>query len=382
MSRSTAAVAIVVLLLASAGAASADDAFDKREAQRHFADGLRAYDVAEFKHDQTMFDVAYQAFAQSYALNPTDKVLWNLALSEVNSGRYLKGLTHLRLYDEHQHVSAQPGHARLGLLRDYMARAVAGTAHLTIDAAAGTPITIDGVAVGVAPVLPQDMEPGTHVVEALGQRTEVKAAAGQVAVVTVVAPPALAAPPLAVVRAPLPPPNQVAQPTVAPDHSARDVVRWSTSGVAVAALGLGVGFLVDANGRAQENRELPFRSPGGLYGQASLGVPADAEPAERLLRCGDGLAGVVRRGRDQCGGRGRCLDTLAIRQRTPRPRGGRPARRPLAHGELLGSWGARDLRKTTPHGGSTNCLLARTAIASSVRWTSTSAARRRACRTR
>lgn len=251
MKRAVAAVTVVVVL-ALTRSASGDDALDKREAQRHFADGLRAYDVAEFRHDRAMYDTAYEAFAQSYALNPTDKVLWNLALSEVNSGRYLKGLAHLRLYDEHQHVSAQPAHARSGLLRGYLARAMAGTAHIAIDAPAGTPITIDGVAVGVAPVPIQDMVPGTHVVEALGQHSEAKVAAGQVMAVTVAVPaPAASAPP--VVLAPPPSHDAVARPTAPPtNHAAREIVRWSASGTAVVALGLGVAFLVDANGRARE----------------------------------------------------------------------------------------------------------------------------------
>ena len=243
---------LVALVLAMSSSASADDAANKREAQRRFAEGLRAYDLAEFKHDPTMYEIAYQSFARAYALQPDDHHLWNLALSEVDSGRYLKGLGHFRLYDEHARVSEQPTHAKYALLHEYVARAEKETAHLTVDVAAGTPVAVDGQLVGVAPIPVQDLEPGTHVVDGLGQKQEVKIAAGQ-SVVVKVTPVAVVVPP------PVVPPAQASAVVVAStpmpvlqDHTARDVVRWSSSGVAVVALGLGTTFLLDANARARD----------------------------------------------------------------------------------------------------------------------------------
>ncbi len=258
--KQVAAVAVyVVLVLTALTAFGGDDTVAKQEAQKRFADGLHAYDVAEFRNDPAMYDAARQAFTQSYALYPTDKTLWNLALSEVDSGRYLKGLAHFRLYDEHQRVSSQPTHAKYKLLHEYLVRALNGTAHLTIEATAGTAIVVDGQPVGIAPLPTQDMEVGTHVVEGAGQRQEVLIAAGQIAVVTVAAPsiPPPPAPPRLMAQAA---PAAKARPVtvVAPDHSARDVTRWSLSSMAVVSLATGVVFLVDAN--AQANDIGSFRS--------------------------------------------------------------------------------------------------------------------------
>src|SRR5208282_304651 len=92
-----------------APAALGDDSAE-REAHKRFAEGLRSYDEAEAKHDPKLYEAAYLAFVQAYRLYPSDKVLLNLALSEVKSARYVDGLVHLRLYEARAHV--QPGHPK------------------------------------------------------------------------------------------------------------------------------------------------------------------------------------------------------------------------------------------------------------------------------
>lgn len=260
-------VALTLLVVTISPAARGDDDGNRTAAQKRFAEGLHAYDVAEFKHDPKMYEVAYQAFLQAYALNPSDKVLWNLALSEVDSGRYLQGLGHFRLYDAHQHVLDQPGHGKFKLLQEYMGRASSATGHVAIGAPAGTPIALDGKAIGAAPLPTQDLEPGAHVAEGLGQRMEFKAGAGQTVTLTLVAPPSPPAappPPAPVLELPKPP---VAAPP--PSHGVRDVVRWSSSGLAVAAVATGVGFLIDANSRASDVNAFRSSHPGACASMQS-----------------------------------------------------------------------------------------------------------------
>ena len=254
-------VALWLLVVTVAPAARGDDDASKTLAQKRFTEGLHAYDVAEFKHDPKMYEVAYQSFLQAYALSPTDKVLWPLALSEVDTGRYLQGLGHLHLYDVHQHVIDQPSHGKFKLMQEYMARASSATGHATIGAPAGTPLSLDGRAIGAAPLPMQDLEPGAHVAEGLGQRLEFKVGAGDTVTVTIAPPPAPAPPPPAPASLRELPATPPAPPPAS--HGVRDAVRWSSSGLAVAAVGVGVGFMVDANGRASDVNTFRSSHPSG-----------------------------------------------------------------------------------------------------------------------
>jgi hypothetical protein len=261
------AAALLLLVVTVSPAARGDDDGSKTLAAKRFAEGLHAYDVAEFKHDPKMYEVAYQSFLQAYALSPTDKVLWPLALSEVDTGRYLPGMGHLRLYDAHQHVIEQPSHGKFKLMQEYMARASSATGHATIGAPAGTPLSLDGKAIGAAPLPMQDLEPGPHVAEGLGQRLEFKVGAGDTVTVTLTAPP----PPAPPFAPPAPmremPPTPPAPPPAS--HGVRDAVRWSSSGLAVAAVGVGVGFMVDANSRASDVNAFRSSHPSGCASMQS-----------------------------------------------------------------------------------------------------------------
>jgi len=270
---------LICVLVGILGAAASALADDKAEATKAFQQGLRAYDVAENKHDKAMYEVANKAFAQAYALVPSDPHLWNLALSEVDTGRLMQGMAHLRLYDAHQHVLGQLGHPKLKTLSDYLARARAGLGHLQADGAAGSAVTLDGKPIGTMPLTDQDLEPGPHVVEWDGQRFDFDVAAGQTMKIKGREPPPPEPAPPAVMPAPARDPladhaSAVAEPPPTASHAARDVVRWSSTGVAVASAAVGFVLMADANGKAGSLTTFEAAHPAGC---ASLSSPACAQ---------------------------------------------------------------------------------------------------------
>jgi len=212
---------------------------------------------------------------QAYRLYPSDKVLLNLALSEVKSARYVDGLVHLRLYEARAHV--QPGHPKYPIVHEYMARAALHTGRIVVDAPMGAEVLVDGVSVGRMPVDPQDVSPGTHAVEAAGQRQEVVvrvessvSAHFLPAFLPTVATPPRPAPSTertewktadtSAAAPPLPP---------APNTAVRDVVRWTTSGVAVAGFGVWIGFVIDADSRARSIDAFRTGHPGACANMQS-----------------------------------------------------------------------------------------------------------------
>ncbi|MBV9946983.1 MAG: hypothetical protein JOZ69_09055 [Myxococcales bacterium] len=98
--------------------------------------------------DHGDYGAAADAFAQAYAARPTEKALWNWALSEELAGRYYAAAVHLRQYQADP--TARADHlARAGEL---LALARQHIAELAIDAPAGFVVTLDGRAVGSAPL--------------------------------------------------------------------------------------------------------------------------------------------------------------------------------------------------------------------------------------
>src|SRR5262249_52482383 len=66
---------------------------------------------------------------------------------------------------------------------------------------------------------------------------------------------------------PLPPAASASSPK--PDHTARDVLRWTTAGIAVVGLGLGVGFMLDARSKSDTADAFLGSHPGACANQAS-----------------------------------------------------------------------------------------------------------------
>ena len=253
-----------VLLSSTHAASAADDSPEKQIARKRFADGLRYYDEAEFKHDPKLYNMAYMEFSGAYAVYPDDKVLWNLGLSEVDSGRYADGLQHLQLYDAHQHVLDHPTQAKYKVLHEYLQRANLAAGHLSITGPAGAHVRVDGREVGVAPVA-LAVDAGAHQVEvqtAAGVQTvTVRPSAGETATVNLEAPPAAA--PLA----PAPQdslPGRVA-PVPPPEPAIDTQPFWTTRrdvGVGVAAAGVAslvLSGVFDAQAKSAANQAAALR---------------------------------------------------------------------------------------------------------------------------
>lgn len=248
---------------AAATAQSSAPATARAAAQESYARGNRYFNQAEQKHDKSLYEAAYLQFTEAYAVYPNDKVLWNLAASEVKTGRYVQALGHLRTYDAHQHVTAQPSgdRATYQMLYDEAYRA---TGHLAVDAPASARVRVDGEDAGVAPLSGEiDVQPGaTHAIDALlpdgtSLHAQASPAAGDVAHVTLAAAPAAAAPasPAAAIpaAAPVSPPasSEAPPPPGAPEEgggffTTRNTLALGLGALAVGALGTAVGFQVAA----------------------------------------------------------------------------------------------------------------------------------------
>jgi hypothetical protein len=180
-------------------------------ARARFKEGVEYYDKGQF-------DLARAAFLQAYALKKHPAVLLNLAWSCLKGGHALEAERYFRQFlaegkeiTEHQRADANDGltqsHAKLG--------------RIEVAASAGTEITIDGEAVGAAP-LPDApfVEAGAHTVKMRGpdgavDTQSVTVAAGEKSVVRFsrAVPPSAAPAPT---PAPAPPPTETTAPAAAP----------------------------------------------------------------------------------------------------------------------------------------------------------------------
>jgi tetratricopeptide (TPR) repeat protein len=89
------------------------------------------------------YEGARAAFARAYELEPKAATLFNLALSELNSGHPVEAVAHLREYLTHTDEPA----AKLDSARTkWLLRAEARTARLDVFAAQEAQLSVDGVA--------------------------------------------------------------------------------------------------------------------------------------------------------------------------------------------------------------------------------------------
>jgi hypothetical protein len=165
----------------TAGTAGTAGDAAKEAARERFKKGVKLYDAAEAKNDPALYESAYLEFAQAYAVYPDEVVLWNLAVSELDTKRFVDALRHLREYDR-THPSLAP--EKRAELRRNREKAASATGHLAIEAPSGAHVLVDDKDVGAAPLLePIDATPGRHRVATEGQAgrsLEVNAAAGEV----------------------------------------------------------------------------------------------------------------------------------------------------------------------------------------------------------
>ena len=227
---------MVALSIAAPPDSRAADDPAVRDAQARFEEGLDRVKTGDY-------EAARISFAQAYAVLKRPAILWNLALTEEKTGRWVDALSHFERVARDANASSSD--------RDDAERHAKGlaskTGHIDVQAPAGATLRIDGDAVeGVAPFAePLDVMPGHHQVDVrsvdTSQSWPVDVAAGQVTHLTfdavATAPPGAGSTPSRVdSTAPAPVPSE---PSEAPDASA------SAAPGTTAAAGLDAGVSPD-----------------------------------------------------------------------------------------------------------------------------------------
>jgi hypothetical protein len=163
----------------SAPNALAQDAVTEVARQR-YEEGVKAFDTGRYED-------ARSAFLQAYALKRHPAVLLNLGQSELRSGHYEDAGNHLQQFLR-LHASASPEQKKTAEKGIADAKKKAGFIIVIVDAN-GANVSIDGVAVGMTPLLdPVFVTPGKHTLVATYQNksatTQVDAKAGSAAAAT------------------------------------------------------------------------------------------------------------------------------------------------------------------------------------------------------
>ncbi|WP_394833438.1 hypothetical protein LVJ94_43725 [Pendulispora rubella] len=156
-----------------------DDTMDKlrAEAEARQEEGVKRHTVGDVAG-------AWLAFKQAYTIYPSPKILWNLALSELDTGRNLDAARHLHTYAALKDPSVTQEKKKIASKRLAEARKKLGG--ILVEAAQGAKISVD------EEPLPQgyedgdliELDPGHHVVVAelgpLRQERSIKVKLGKV----------------------------------------------------------------------------------------------------------------------------------------------------------------------------------------------------------
>jgi len=225
------------------------------------AEALKRYNEGIALHDAGKEQDAYVKFAQAYAVLKTPPILFNLARTEQLTLRFVEAAAHFREYVALPEQPLVPKQTR-EKARAFLAEIHGQLGHLALTAPTGCTITIDGRELAQrAPFVDAiDVLAGSHVVVArLEEKSATKTVSAPAGVTTPVAlqfdqpapAPTSSAPAVAPTAAP---PAALAKPerppAVVEEHqTTRDIVRWTSAGVAVVGIGVGVGFMVAANGK-------------------------------------------------------------------------------------------------------------------------------------
>jgi hypothetical protein len=140
-------------LLSAPPIAQAQDAVTDL-AREKFKEGVKAYDAGQYEQARTLF-------LQAYALKRHPAVLLNLGQSELKTGNVEDGGNHLQQFlREHKEATAdQKSAAQAGIAE---AQKKTGFVIIIVDSD-GAQVSIDGAAVGTAPLLdPVFVKPGNH----------------------------------------------------------------------------------------------------------------------------------------------------------------------------------------------------------------------------
>jgi len=281
VARLVAFAAAVLIALGARSARAADD--ESERAEQAFKDGNRAFAAGDFH-------AAFDAYRAAWSLKQTFDIACNLGRTEVELSLARDAAEHLdyclRTFSVSSRGEVKDAYKRF---RELFARVRREVAALSVEVRpAGAEITVDGAGYGLAP-LGHDifLDPGTHRVRArlVGFRDDersVVAEAGGSLGVTLVLESAAAVLPVAAVAA-APAAERPAETAPAPRSGGiqpRTIALVAGSGLSLVALGIGVGFTLDASAARDD-----AKSVGARIHRSSAGGCANAElPDCRELR--------------------------------------------------------------------------------------------------
>ena len=272
------------LVLSMAAVARADDRAT-REAQARFVEGLARVKSGDF-------DAARMSFTQAYAVLHKPDILWNLALSEQKSGHFVEALGHFRQLERDAATTAD--RTRAG---KHVTELMAATAHVEVAAPAGSQVSVDGAAVGTAPLVdPIDVTAGPHHIEVRTAQGATKSADADAVVGTVArvsflqgdaspapavaptptpAPAAAGGPSPTEAQPPSPQPGTGEPPPVTMTHGtfwdARGITVVVAGSAAIVAGGLGIAFATVSSNDASTASTLRQQNPSCTTASQSAG---------------------------------------------------------------------------------------------------------------
>ena len=278
MARVAGAVAVALLVLLVACTARADD--DTERAELAFRDGNRAFAAGDYQ-------AAFAAYRTAWSLKQTFDIACNLGRTEVELTLARDAAEHLdyclRTFSVSSRDDVRDANKRF---RDLFARVRREVGALTVEVRpAGAEIFVDGASYGIAP-LGHDifLDPGMHRVRVRqsgyeeAERVVNAEAAGSIGVTFSLLPLRAVAPAPAAARAGSA--SQTSPEMATHSLEPRTIVVMAGTGLALVALGIGVGFTLDANAARKDAADLGTSIHEGVAG----GCNNPALPACQELR--------------------------------------------------------------------------------------------------
>lgn len=276
-----AGLALALLLTSSAKPSRADD--DSDRAERAFNEGNRAFAAGDYH-------AAFDAYRSAWSLKQTFDIACNLGRTEVELSLSRDAAEHLdyclRTFSVSSRGDVRDANKRF---RELFARVRRQVSALTVDVRpTGAEITVDGASYGVAPIGHDIfLEPGQHRVRARlagfeEEERSITAEAGSSIGVTFTltpirtAPPPPAAPAAGAARG-----SRAPSRPLAPKHGTepRTIVVIAGAGASLVALGVGVGFALDAEAAKSDASRLGAAANQG----AAVCLESSTVPACRSL---------------------------------------------------------------------------------------------------
>jgi tetratricopeptide (TPR) repeat protein len=260
---------------AAAATDSAPDATAKQEAARRFEHAIKLYEEADYT-------LALAEFERVYELVPEYRVLYNIGQVSIQLGRYARAFRTLKEYVARGGAELAPD--RAAAVQADLTQLAGKIARLSIQVEqAGAQISVDGVAVGRAPLAePLVVDVGEHRVQVelagyLAQSQSFTLAGGdrREAAFVLQQPQPATPPPVAVEAKPAPPPRPV-EPAATSHRGSWIGVGWASTGAFAAGALVSGALGASAVGTLRDLRQTAGTSRSALD-------QAQSRAASRLL---------------------------------------------------------------------------------------------------